>query len=87
MVTISATEAESRFHEILDRVCQGEEIVVTKDDQPIARVVPERPQGLSRARQAVDTLRSLRQEMASRQGFMPLTDEEILSAIHEGHKY
>lgn len=43
MATISAADAESRFHELLERVSQGEEIVVTKDDRPIARLVPERP--------------------------------------------
>lgn len=43
MEMISAADAESRFHELLERVSRGEEIVVTKDDQPIARLVPERP--------------------------------------------
>lgn len=42
MATISAAEAEGRFHELLDRVARGAEIVVTKDNQPIARLVPER---------------------------------------------
>lgn len=86
MATISAAEAESHFRELLDRVSRGEEIVVTEDDQPIARLVPEQPQGLQGVHQAVEGLRALRADMAKR-GFVPLTDEEILSAIREGRKY
>ena len=86
MATISAADAESRFHELLERVSRGEEIVVTRDDQPIARLVPERPKGLERVRQAVENLRALQQDMTKR-GFEPLTDEEILSAVREGRRY
>ncbi len=86
MATISAAEAGSRFHELLERVSRGEEIVVTKDDQPIARLVPEIPKGLEGIRRAVEDLHALRREMASRPGFKPLTDEEILEVIREGRR-
>ena len=86
MSTISAADAESRFSELLDRVSRGEEIVVTRDDQPIARLVPERPKGTEGIRRAVEDLHALRREMASRPGFKPLTDEEILEAIREGRR-
>jgi antitoxin (DNA-binding transcriptional repressor) of toxin-antitoxin stability system len=86
MATISASDAESRLPELLDRVSRGEEIVVTRGDHPIARPVPERRHGPERVRQAVENLRALRQDMA-RRGFEPLTDEEILSAIREGRRY
>lgn len=86
MATISAAEAESRFSELLDRVSRSEEIVVTRDDRPIARLVPERPTGLEGFRRAVEDLHALRREMASRPGFKPLTDEEILEAIREGRR-
>ncbi len=42
MATITVAEAASRFPELMERVSRGEEIVLTKDDQPIARLVPER---------------------------------------------
>ena len=86
MATISAADAESRFPELLDRVSRGEEIVVTRDGQPIARLAPERPKGLDGVRKAVENLRALQQDMTKR-GFVPLTDEEILSAIREGRRY
>ena len=86
MATISLAEAESRIHELLDRVSRGEEIVVTKDDRPIARLVPERRPEADRVRQAVENLRALQQDMTKR-GFVPLTDEEILSAVREGRRF
>jgi prevent-host-death family protein len=86
MTTITAAEAESQIHEILDRVSRGEEIVVTKDDRPIARFVPEQRPELESVRQAVEDLHALRREMASRPGFEPLTEEEILEAIREGRR-
>lgn len=86
MSTISAAEAEIRFQELLDRVAHGEEIVVTQDDRPIARLVPERQNGPEGVRQAVEDLHALRREMASRPGFKPLTDEEILETIREGRR-
>lgn len=41
MQTIGASEAKTHFPELLDRVSQGEEIQITRDGRPIARLVPE----------------------------------------------
>jgi prevent-host-death family protein len=41
MTTISAFEAKTRFEDLLERVSRGEEIVITKHQKPIARLVPE----------------------------------------------
>lgn len=42
MTTLSATELASRLPAILDQVEQGhEEVVITRNDQPIARLVPD----------------------------------------------
>lgn len=83
MSSISAAEAGSRFHELLERVSRGEEIVVTQDNQPVARLVPERRRASESVRQAAENLRALQRDMTDR-GFEPLTDEEILGAIREG---
>ena len=40
MESYNVAEAKSRFSEILERVSQGEEIVVTRRGKPIARVLP-----------------------------------------------
>ena len=41
MASISAFDAKTRFGELLKRVARGEEIVITRHDKPVARIVPE----------------------------------------------
>lgn len=40
MLKIGAFEAKNTFGSLLDRVQRGEEIVITRHGQPIARLVP-----------------------------------------------
>lgn len=40
MNAIGDTEAKAKFSELLDRVGQGEEIVITRGGKPAARLVP-----------------------------------------------
>ncbi len=54
MPTVTALEAKTRFGELLDRVSRGEEIVITRHDKPVARIVPEGRRALSGVRQAVE---------------------------------
>lgn len=84
MATVTAFEAKTRFGELLDRVSGGEEIVITRHQKPVARIVPEGRPASSEVRQAVGELQALRQEMAKRRGFKPLTDKEIRDSIEEG---
>jgi len=84
MSTVTAFEAKTRFGELLKRVTRGEEIVITRHDKPVARIVPEGRPNLSEVRQAVDDLFALRQKMAKRRGFKPLSNREIREAINAG---
>ena len=84
MTTISAFEAKTRFGDLLERVSRGEEIVITKHQKPVARLVPEGRPALSEMREAVNELRSLRDEMASRPGARALPDKDIREAIQKG---
>ncbi len=84
MATITAFEAKTRFGELLDRVSRGEEVVITRHEKPVARLIPEGRPSLRQIREAVSELRALRQEMAKRRGFKRLTDKEIRDAIEEG---
>ena len=86
MATVTALEAKTRFGELLDRVCRGEEIVITRHEKPVARIVPEGRPALTQVHQAVCELQSLRREMAQRRGFKPLTDKEIRDAIKSGRR-
>jgi prevent-host-death family protein len=38
--SIGAFEAKNRFSELLDRVRHGAEVVITKHDRPVAKIVP-----------------------------------------------
>lgn len=87
MSTVTALEAKTRFGELLDRVARGEEIVITRHDKPVARIVPEGRTSLESVRRAVKNIRELREEIARRPGFKPLTDKEIKDAINEGRRF
>jgi len=43
MLKIGAFEAKNTFGNLLDRVQRGEEIVITRHGQPIARLIPNTP--------------------------------------------
>jgi prevent-host-death family protein len=41
MATVTAFQAKTRFGELLDRVVRGEEIIITRHEKAVARLVPE----------------------------------------------
>jgi prevent-host-death family protein len=84
MNTVSAFEARTHFGSILDRVAGGEEIVITRHDKAVARIVPEGMASRESIREAVTGLRTLRAKMAGQKRFRPLTDAAIKAAIDEG---
>jgi prevent-host-death family protein len=86
MATFSSSEARDRFGELLDRLARGETIMVTRRGKIVARMVPEAERSMETVRQAVESMRALREEMAERKGFKPLTDKEIRDAINEGRR-
>lgn len=85
MATVTAFEAKTRFGELLARVANGEEIVITKYEKPVARLVPENRPDLEKRRRAFEALDRLKADMRKR-GMKPLTVKEILSARDEGRK-
>jgi prevent-host-death family protein len=84
MATVTAFEAKTRFGKLLDRVSRGEEIIITRHEKPVARIIPEGRPALRRVQEAVGELQTLRQEIARRRGFKPLTNKEIKDAIEAG---
>jgi antitoxin (DNA-binding transcriptional repressor) of toxin-antitoxin stability system len=70
----------------LERVTRGEEIVITRHDKPVARIVPEGAQRLEDVRRAVAGLRELQQRIALRKGRVSLSNREVRSAIEEGRR-
>ena len=86
MRTVTALEAKTRFGELLERVARGEEIVITRHDKPVARMVPEGRRSKDSVRRAAEDLHALRKEIAQRKGFKPLTEKEIKDTINEGRR-
>ena len=87
MATVSAFEAKTRFGELLERVANGEEVVITRHDKPVARIVPEGARRLDDVRRAVAGLRELQQRIAARRKVgAGLSDREARSAIEEGRR-
>jgi prevent-host-death family protein len=83
MAQMTAFEAKTHFGELLDRVSKGEEVVITRHDKPVARVVPEGAQRLDDVRRTVAGLRELQQRIR-RRSKAKLSDVEARSAIEEG---
>ena len=87
MARVSAFEAKTRFGELLERVTRGEEVVITRHDKPVARIVPEGAKRLDDVRRAVAGLRELQKRIALRaRGKLRLSDREVRSAIEEGRR-
>lgn len=83
MATVSAFDAKTRFGELLDRVSKGEEVVITRHDKPVARLVPEGVPRLDEVRRAVRGLREL-QDRIRKRSRAKLSDREVRAAIEEG---
>ena len=83
MSKVTAFEAKTRFGELLERVARGEEVVITRHDKVVARLVPEGPQRLDEVRRAVTGLLEL-QDRIRRRSRAKLSDREVRSAIEEG---
>lgn len=85
MATVTAFEAKTRFGELLERVSNGEEVVITRHDKPVARLVPEGAQRRDVVRRSVQGLRDLQRRIGGR-GKIKLTNREVRSAIDEGRR-
>ena len=83
----TALEAKIRFGMLLQRVANGEEIVVTRYDKPVARIIPVDARDLRDVRQAATTLRVLRSSIANRRGSGPEPDDaQVRAMIEEGRR-
>jgi prevent-host-death family protein len=83
MATVTALEAKTRFGELLDRVSRGEEVVITRHDKAVARLIPEGVKRYDEVRRSVDGLRDLQQQIR-RRSKARLTDREVRAAINHG---
>jgi prevent-host-death family protein len=83
MAKVTAFEAKTHFGDLLDRVSKGEEVVITRHDRPVARLVPEGAQRLADVCRAVEGLRELQQRIR-RRSKAKLSEGDVRSAIEQG---
>lgn len=87
MESVTALEAKTRFGQLLERVAQGEEVIITRHEKPVARLVPEGRRNLEFVRAAVAGIFELRQQISHRnQGKPKLTAAEAKAWIGEGRR-
>lgn len=89
MTKLTAFEAKTRFGELLERVAAGEEIVITRHDKPVARVIPEGLPRRDQVRDAVAGLRELQRQILRRsrgRRRAHLSDREARAAIEQGRQ-
>lgn len=87
METIGLFEAKTHLSELIARVEAGDEIVITRHNKPVAKLVPiaeVSPELVARRKQALAELQAIGRKMIARGG--PITVEEILQWRDEGRK-
>lgn len=57
--SVGAFEAKNRFSELLERVNHGAEVVITKHDRPVAKLVPMSAPGAADRKKTTAELRAL----------------------------
>jgi prevent-host-death family protein len=62
MITVGAFEAKTHLSSLLDRVAEGEEVLITKHGKPIARLVSVARIDRERVNDAYEKLRLLRKQ-------------------------
>jgi prevent-host-death family protein len=85
MREIQASDAKAHLSRLLDEVERGETIVITRHGRAIARIIPEADRRQHEIDEAIENIKELRKEIVRDHG--PVSVEEIISSIHEGHKY
>jgi antitoxin (DNA-binding transcriptional repressor) of toxin-antitoxin stability system len=78
-MTVKIGEAKTRLSELLVRVEAGEEVVIARGDDPIAR--------LTRIPKDTDRDALIAEVRAARAGRAPTTSEEILAWRDEGKRF
>jgi prevent-host-death family protein len=87
MESVTALEAKTRFGRLLARVARGEEVVITRHERPVARLVPEGRRSRESVRAAVAGLFEQRgQILARNRGKPKLTVAAVKSWIGEGRR-
>jgi prevent-host-death family protein len=78
---VGAYEAKTNLSRLLDRVARGEEIQITRNGRPVARLIPEPAAEPTDVRAAIATIRELRKGRRLGEGLT------IRQLIEEGRRF
>ena len=81
MESVGAYEAKTHLPQLLDRVARGEEIQITRNGRPVARLVPEPAEGITDIRSVIAQIREFRK------GRKLGDDITIRELIEEGRRF
>jgi prevent-host-death family protein len=87
MESVGLFEAKTHLSELVARAEQGEEVIITRHNKPVAKLVPidtVPAELLARRRLAVAGMQAIGAEVANKG--RPITQEEILEWIREGRR-
>ncbi|MYD50731.1 MAG: type II toxin-antitoxin system prevent-host-death family antitoxin [Dehalococcoidia bacterium] len=82
MLEVKASEAKSRFSELLRMVKHGETIAITRHGKVVAHLTPAWAQDRASRKAAVEKFRQRRAGWRR----VEFSTEEILAARHDGHR-
>ena len=87
METVGLFEAKTHLSELIARAERGEEVIITRHNKPVAKIVPiskVSPELVRQRLEAVVAMQAIGREMIARGG--PITNEEILEWVREGRR-
>ena len=83
MLQVGAFDAKNTLGSLLDRVENGEEVLITRHGKPVARLVrPQIEDRKTRSAEAIDGIRALAREL----NLGPFDFEEFKAARDEGRR-
>ena len=80
---IDVEEAKDRLITLLDRVAEGEAIVITQNGRPIARLVPDGDISIERRRAVIARIKELRKGLTLGVPVKQLIDEGRIRLVHK----
>lgn len=81
MTTVGAFDAKTHFSQLLDKVANGETIIITRHGEPVAQLVP------AHAARNLQSLEALVDEIKRTRKGRSLGGIKIKELIHERHRY
>lgn len=75
---VNTLDAKRRFSELLDLVAQGEEIVITRDGEELAKLGPTEQTVVHETREALAAWRQTRKNIRLNDGGPRLTIEDLI---------